>query len=170
VDLRNVVVGLAAGVIVALLAALAVKAPPGRGGWRRITPAAMHWIGVGLGGGLVLLMSYVRLFVGSARPDAERQMTILSWLIVAFAVGTIAVALAMVVIRRQAVQWRGDRIVYRRGWREVERDLEDVVGITTNLVGQVVLHFSDGAVLRLDPYAQGSAELVETIHERLEGA
>ena len=67
---------------------MAGKAPPDKTGWRSIKPSAMHWTGVLLGTGLVL-MNYVRVFVGSSRADAESRMNILTRLIVAFALGTI---------------------------------------------------------------------------------
>lgn len=165
-DLRNIVAGLAAAVIVAVLAAVGGKAPPDKAGWRSIRPSGMHWTGVIIGTGLVLLMSYVRLFVGSSRPDAESQMAILGWLIVAFALGTIAVALSMAAILRRAIRWRGSRIVYRLGGREQEDDLTSVTDVRNNFVGHTVLKFADGMTLRLDPYAQGSRELIETVQER----
>jgi hypothetical protein len=165
--LRTIVAGLAATVVVAVLAALAGKAPPDKTGWRSIQPSSMHWTGVTLGTGLVLLMAYVRLFVGSSRPDAESQMNILTWLIAAFALGTIAVALSMAAIRRQGLRWRGSRLVFHRGGREHEADLDAVTGLRTNALGQAMLSFGDGTTLRLDPYARGAAQLIEAVEQRL---
>ena len=165
--LRPIISGLVAAVVVAVLAALAGRAPPDKTGWRRIVPSGMHWTGIALGGGLVLLMSYVRLFVGSSRADAESQMTILTWLIVGLAAATIATALSMAAIRRRAVRWRGARLIYRRGGQEHEADPAAVTSIRNNLLGQTVLGFADGSVLRLDPYARGARELLEAAEERL---
>ena len=81
---RPLVSGLVGAVVVFVLSMLATRAPEDKSGWRRIVPSPMHWTGVGLGTAMVLLMAYVRLFVGSSRADAERQMAILSWLIAAF--------------------------------------------------------------------------------------
>lgn len=165
--IRPVITGLVAAVVVAVLAALTGRAPPDKAGWRRIAPSGMHWAAIALGGGLVLLMSYVRLFVGSSRADAESQMTNLNWLIAVFAAATIAVALSMAAIDRRAVRWRGARLVYRRGGREHEADLAAVTSISNNLLGQTVLRFEDGSVLRIDPYARGARELIEAAEERL---
>jgi hypothetical protein len=77
--------GAATALLVGALARLATRSPPALGGWRYLRPGAMHWTGVLLGGGLVGLMLYVRLFVGSNRADAASQMAILSGLITAFA-------------------------------------------------------------------------------------
>ena len=164
---RPLIAGLVAAVTVAVLVALAGKAPPDKAGWRRIAPSPMHWTGIVLGTGLVLLMAYVRLFVGSSRADAESQMNILTWMIAAFAMGTIAVALSMAAIRRRAIRWRGGRIVYRRGGVDHEADLAAVTAIRNNAVGQVVLSFADGSALRVDPYARGARELIESVEERM---
>jgi small-conductance mechanosensitive channel len=165
--LRPVVSGLVAAVIVAVLGALAGRAPEDKSGWRRIVPAPMHWTGIVLGSGLVLLMSYVRLFVGSARADAEQQMTILTWLIAAFALGTVVVAWSLAAIRRSAVRWRGATIAWRRGGRETEADLAALCDVHGNWLGHTVLRFADGKFLRLDPYARGSSELLDRAQEML---
>ena len=162
---RSIIAGLVAAMVVAILGAVATKAPPDKRGWRHIAPSAMHWTGIVLGGWLVLLMGYVRLFVGSTRADAESQLTILTWLIVAFALGTIAVAVSMVAIRRRAIRWRGARLIFRMDGREHEADLTKVAAIRSNLLGQTVLSFVDGTMLRLDPYARGSAELIEAAEQ-----
>ena len=165
--LRSIIIGLVAAVLVSVLTALAVRAPPDKAGWRRIAPSGMHWTGIVLGGGLVLLMSYVRLFVGSSRADAESQMTILTWLIAAFAVGTIAVALSMAAIGRRAVRWRGARLLYRQDGQEHEADIATVTAVRNTMLGQTELRFADGKVLLLDPYARGARELIEAAEERL---
>lgn len=165
--LRPIIIGLVAAAMVTVLAALAVRASPDKAGWRRITPSAIHWTGILLGGGFVLLMIYVRLFVGSSRADAESQMTILTWLIALLGAGTIAVLLSMAAIVRQAVRWRGARLLYRRGGEEREADLATVRAIRNNWLGQAELHFASGRVLRLDPNARGARELIEAAEERM---
>ena len=166
---RPIVSGLVAAVVVSVLSLLAMRAPEDKTGWRRIVPSPMHWTGVGLGTGLVVLMAYVRLFVGSSRADAEQQMAILTWLIVAFALGTIVVALSMAEIRRRAIRFRGARVVWRRGGREIEADLGDVRDLRGSWQGDAVLCFRDGTILRLDPYARGAPELIERAQQRLGG-
>ena len=90
--LSRLVVFALAGAIVVLLTYLGARSKPDQRGWRPVKAGAMHWFGVTLGGGLTGLFAYVWLFVGSSRADAEEQMAILFWLIVAFGVGTIIVA------------------------------------------------------------------------------
>jgi small-conductance mechanosensitive channel len=153
--------------VVALLAAFAGKAPEDSAGWQRVVPAPMHWTAIVLGTGMVLVMGYVRLFVGSVRADAEQQMTILTWLIIAFALGTVIVAWSLAAIRRSAIRWRGAKIVWRRGGRETEADLAALCEVHGNWLGHTVLRFADGKVLRLDPYARGSSELLDRAQEML---
>ena len=166
-EARNIIAGLVAAAVVAVLAALAGRAPPDRTGWRSTKPSTMHWTGILLGSGLVLLMSYVRLFVGSSRADAESQMNILTLLILAFALGTIILASSMAAIRRQVLRARGSRLVYRQGGQEHEADLGSVTRLHTNALGQAVLSFADGKELRIDPYAQGTRQLIEAVQGRL---
>ncbi len=71
---RQLLIMVSAGLVVAGLGWLGHRAPERRHGWRQLEPSAMHWTGLVLGVGLVLLFLYVRLFVGSSRPDAEHQM------------------------------------------------------------------------------------------------
>jgi small-conductance mechanosensitive channel len=163
---RPIVVGLIAAVIVSVLAAVGGKAQPDKKGWRLVAPSAMHWTGILLGGGLVLLMGYVRLFVGSSRPDSDTQMTILTWLILAFALCTIVTGWSMVRIRRQAIRWRGTRLVYNLRREEREVDLSTISETSNDLIGGAVVHFADGTVLRLDPYARGARELLEALSRK----
>jgi hypothetical protein len=160
---RPIIVGLVATVLVAVLAAAGGKTALDKRGWRLIAPSAMHWTGILLGAALTLLMGYVRLFVGSTRPDADTQMTILTWLIVAFALCTILTAWSMITIRRQAIRWRGMRLVYNRRGEERQVDLSTVSRIGHDLLGRAVLRFADGTVLRLDSYARGARELIEAL-------
>jgi hypothetical protein len=166
--LRPVLAGLVATVIVAVLAALATTASEDKAGWRRITPSPIHWTGIALGTGLVLLMVYVRLFVGSTRADAAQQMAMLTWLIAAFALMTIAVAWSVATVRRSAIRWRGSRIAWRHGGREATAELGSLTRIRSNWLGQAVLHFGDGVALTLDRHARGATELLEQAEARLE--
>jgi hypothetical protein len=153
-------------VAVAVLAALATKAPEDKAGWRRIAPSAMHWIAIVLGAALVLFMAYIRLFVGSTRSDAATQMTILTWLIVAFAMGTIVTAFSILAIQRRAVRWRGSRIVWFERGQEHQADLAELTGFGRTWLGYQEMRFADGTVLRIDRHARGARQLLETVQER----
>lgn len=154
---------LVSGAVVVLLSLFGAKSKPDIRGWIYLKPSAMHWAAAALGTLLCLFMAYIRLFVGSSRADAETQMTILTWLIVAFGAGSIATAVSMHALRRRAVHWRGTRISFSGPSGLEQRDFGDVVGVRSNIWGQVVLTFMDGRFLRIDPYATGAENLLERI-------
>lgn len=168
--LRPVLSGLAGGAVVVLLARFGASAVPDRQGWRSIRPSAMHWVGVVLGGGLTALLLYVRLFVGSARADAEHQMRILTLLIVAFAFCTLVSVVQFRRVVRSGVQWRGTAMVFRdRAGRSVTRLMTEVAGMDRRWTGTVRIAFEDGSELKLDQYARGVPELWERIVEVNDG-
>jgi small-conductance mechanosensitive channel len=169
VDLvKTLLAGIAGGVVTIIISLLVARAKsqPDTRGWRRLKPSAMHWTGIGLGSGLCLLMVYVRLFVGSSRADANTQMTILTWLIIVFGLLTIATAIAIHAIWRRDVRWRGRSVSYTRRSRTESRNFDEVEQVRINLLGQAVLVFADGSLLRIDPHASGASELLERLEER----
>jgi hypothetical protein len=158
--------GLAGATAVGLLVRALFPPPPERQGWHRIKPSGMHWIGVVGGSGLVSLMLYVRLFVGSARADAEFQMQILTLLILVFAVCVAVGAATIRSIIRADVRWRGTALDYpgQAGGR-ASKDLAQVVGMQRRWTGEVLIAFADGDVLKLDGYADGVTGLCSRIIE-----
>ncbi len=168
-DLLTALMALIAGGIATSVLTLVVasaKAPPDVRGWRHLKPGAMHWTGIGLGAGLCLMMVYVRLFVGSSRADAEAQMTILTWLIVVFGLLTIATAIAAQAIQRSAVRWRGTKLAFTGRSGTEQRSFGEVDQVRDNILGQAVLTFADGSILRIDPYATGAGELLDLLAKR----
>ena len=167
IDLLSPIV---AGVAGALAAGFVVRSlfppPPERQGWRRIKPSGMHWSGVVGGSGLVCLMLYVRLFVGSGRADADFQMQMLSLLILAFAICVLVGAASIRTIIRADVRWRGASLDYAGpDGARVTKSLEQVVGMERRWTGHVFIGFADGDVLRLDGYADGVTELCSRVIE-----
>lgn len=165
---KALLAAIAGGVATSVLSLLVARAksPPDLRGWRHLKPSAMHWTAIGLGGGLCLLLVYVRLFVGSSRADAETQMTILTWLIIVFGLLTIATAISMHAIRRRGVRWRGTRLSFTGSSGNEQRSFEDVQQVCVNLLGQAVLVFADGSFLRIDPNASGASELLDLLEDR----
>lgn len=158
--------GLAGATAIGLLVRALYPPLPERQGWRRTKPSSMHWIGVTGASGIVCLLLYVRLFVGSARSDAESQMQILTFLILAFAVCVVVGAVTIRSIIRADVRWRGNKLDYAGpGGARVTKDLEQVVGMERRWSGHVLISFADGDVLKLDGYADGVTELCSRIIE-----
>ncbi len=158
---------IAAGVVYGLYA-LSRHSGADQRGWRHVKAGPMHLTGVSLGAALTGLMSYVWLFVGSSRPDAESQMTILFYLIIAFGCGSIIVALQAWMIGRRAIRWRGKSVRFSLGGQAETREFQDIAAIQQTLWGRVAFKFKDGAVLMLDPYAQGAGELIDAARDFLE--
>ena len=166
--LKALLAAIAGGVVTSILSLLVARARsrPDMRGWRHLKPSAMHWTGIGLGGGLCLLMVYVRLFVGSSRADAQTQMTILTWLIIFFGLLTIVTAIAMHAIQRRSVRWRGTSLSFTRGSVTEQRNFDEVQQVRVNPLGQAVVSFTDRSFLRIDPHASGASELLELLDER----
>ena len=168
---RALVYGAVAAVS-ALITALALMPKPGAKpqiGWRIIRPSRMHWTGVLLGGGLVGLFAHVRLFVGSSRPDAESQMSILFWLIIAFTLGILAVGSSMARIYRQGARWSGKTISFFDGKKPVSYDFADVTRMRATAFGSALIEFRDGARLSLDTYATSAEDLIGKLGDHLKG-
>ncbi len=151
-----------------MLTSLGLKTRPDFRGWRALKPGPLHWTGVGLGSALTGLFGYIWLFVGSSRPDAERQMTILFWLILAFGIGVLVVGFSIRRIARQSVRWRGDSIAFESPQGKRTFRFDDVSGLRKSPWGSVVLSFGDGTTLPLDPYATSAGDLIDGIAAHLE--
>ncbi len=157
------IAGATLAAVTAVVARVLTRPPAGRS-WKRIRPGGMHWSAVLLGSGIVGLMLYVRLFVGSDRADAETQMQILVLILVAFALCTALCLRQMRAIVVADIRWRGRQLEHAGvdGGRIV-RDLGDVVGMRRLWTGTIEIAFADGHVMRLDSHAAGVPELCERI-------
>lgn len=163
------VISVLTAAIVALLRAFdAARTGSQVSGWRQIRPSAMHWFGVALGAVLTVVFSYVWLFVGSSRADAESQMAILFWLIIAFGLGTLVVAWTIVSVRLQDLRWRGRKMSFSGGEGTLSRSFDEVADLRETLFGQAEIAFSDGSRLRVDPYAVGAHRLLQAIADDLD--
>lgn len=163
---EKLLVAFGAALVVALLAAVSARARADARGWRALRPGAMHWTALLLGLGVSGLCLYVLLFVGSSRADAERQMTILFWLTLAFALCTLAAGLQVLAIGRRRARWRGETLVFRQSGAESARRFDEVVAIGPSMSG-MRLTFADGGTVDLDPYATGARELFDRLGRHL---
>ena len=153
---------------VAVLAAFGLfarKAAVTSHGWYRLKPSRLHWFGLIFGSGMLILLTYIRLFVGSSRSDAERQMLILTGLIVALVAGILIMARSVVELRKLRVEWRGNTLSYRENGQRRVRDISDLVSVGSSWRGALILAFSDGECLRFDEEAQGVPQMLDWIAE-----
>lgn len=165
---RHIVIGLVSALGVLALTAWGSKSPPNRQGWRSIKPGGTYTVAIGGGTLFTLFLAWIWLFVGSSRADGEEQMRILFWLIVAFGLGTLITIFQYGQVRRAALRWRGDTLVWRgKGGAELSRKLSDTVALRKAFMGPIYIVFGDGAQVRVDPFAANAPALLERLAERL---
>lgn len=168
--LSPLLAGLAGAIGVALLARLGIAASPDREGWRHIRPSAMHWLALGGSAAFAALVLYIRLFVGSARRDAETQMMWANLIIAGFTVATLVSLWQIRRILRSNVHWRGTTINFTDSiGREQIKPMSEVVGMERRWSGTIVATFGDGGSLLLDQNAKGAPELLNRIIELGDG-
>lgn len=160
------VLGLLYAVLAAAIARLALSRPPAMPGCKRLRSGWHHW-GSLLGAlCFVGLISWVWLFVGSARRDAAFQMNVAFGLILAFGLGAAYVAVAMARLKAAPLCWRGKEIgVPHPGGSIRFLAMADADAARHSLSGYLQFHFKDGTVISVDPYAVGSDELVQEMFE-----
>ena len=134
-----------------------------RDGWRYLTPGPMMWTGLVLGFGLTGLFSYIYLFVGSARPDAEFQMKMLLALTVSFNLITLLIAYSTVEVR-----WN-ETGIQRRTWLFSRRAMAwpQLAAFGVEVSGYWWIRSYDGPKIRFSPYSNGFDQLVRKIADNL---
>lgn len=161
-----VVSGLIGGFVAAALVALARRrrtaARLDADGWRTLRPGWMINLAFILSAALAAFCFYVWMFVGSSRPDADKQMMICLLLGVGFALGAVGAGWAGYGRR---ISWKGDELRIRRlGGGEIVQRFADIAGVTKkDALGEYHIDFRDGSRLRLSTYFRGVEELAETL-------
>ena len=159
------VIAAAVMTVQALLCRLQRRNASIRDGWRYLTPGPMVWTGLVLGIALTGLLSYVYLFVGSARPDAEFQMKVLLGLTVSFNLVTILIAYSTVV---EEVRWNETEI-QRRTWLFSRRAMTwpQLAAFSIEMSGYWWIRSYHGPKIRFSPYSNGFDQLVRKIADNL---
>ena len=151
----------------AALGALLVTPAPVFRGWRVVGPGGTHWfcfVGSWVFGAVI---SWVWLFVGSARSDAEFQMRVAFWLSVIFTAAGAGTGFYAVWLRRTALRWRGSVIRWRQSGRDVEQKFADFDAIHRGLDGRLHIRFADQTILKLDWHARNAEDLLVRFSETL---
>lgn len=165
---RHIVIGLVSALCVLALTLWGSKSQPDQHGWRSIKPGGIYTVAIVLGTLATFGMAYIWLFVGSSRPDAEQQMHILFWLIMAFGAGTLITVFQYGAARRPAMRWRGETLVWRgKDGTELKRKLSQAVALRKAFMGPVYIAFEDGVEARIDPYTSNALILLGTLGKRL---
>lgn len=155
--------GLAAAVAAHLL--ITRGHPRREPGWRYVGAGAMIWFGVYLGSSLSAALLYTRLFIGSALPDPEHQMFILTWLIVGFGGATLFCGFVAHAILAPQVRWQPGWLEYTaRSGERFHRGFDEVVLIDRRaLHGDFVIRFVGGGTINLLELASWVHELIDAI-------
>lgn len=144
-----------------------LRAQPSRvPGWKVVGPSGMHWFCFGGCWAFSALITWVWLFVGSARHDAEMQMRYALLLIVVFGAGAAWSGFYIAHLKRMALRWRGTAIQWRERGRDIVQDMADFDAFRQPLGGRFQFRFRDGAILKLDPHAQNAGDLMVAMSER----
>jgi len=131
-------------------------------GWNILRPSPSLYMVLAGAAAFSLLLIYVRLFVGSARPDADEQM--LFCLLTAAGFIFLACILAYQMFWK-SVQWKG------RALRTIpilgspgQFNLDDLewVGCRTK-AGMFDLHFRTGNVVKVSVMMKGTRELLDSL-------
>lgn len=134
-------------------------------GWHHLTPSPMEWFALIGCFALTGLLLYVFFFVGSARADAASQMTVLKWLIAAFALGT---ALVFHGSFASSVRWNDEQIEQHSLFRPaVVIRWSDLEGVEMTWAQAVRLVSRSGAAITFSPYQNGTASLGQAVEARL---
>jgi hypothetical protein len=136
-------------------------------GWRVVRPGGTHWFCFVGCWAFATLVSWVWLFVGSARRDAEAQMRWALLLILAFGIGSALSGFYIAQLRRRALRWRGTTIQWRERGRDLVQDLTDFDGFRRAFSGLFHVHFRDGTILKLDLYARNAEDFAVAISEQV---
>ena len=152
-----------------LLASIAVLRAPTASfpGWRVVRPGGTHWFCFVGCCAFAALISWVWLFVGSGRRDAEAQMRWALLLILAFGIGAAVTGFYIARLRRRGLRWRGKAIRWRERGCELVQDMADLDGVRHALSGLLHLRFRDGTILKLDLHARNAEDLAAAISEQV---
>lgn len=139
-------------------------------GLKPLTPGSGHWFSLFGNWVAVGLMSWVWLFLGSARRDAAYQMQIAFILILAFGICALISAYKLTSIRATNLRWRGNMLAVDATAGSQKFAIPDAVAFRQNIAGTYLFTFRDGQVAKIDPFAKGSDELCEKLFAVVEKA
>jgi hypothetical protein len=144
-----------------------LRAPSSRlPGWRVVGPGGTHWFCFLGCWAFAALISWVWLFVGSARRDAAVQMGYALLLILAFGICAAGSGFYIARLRRALLSWRGTTIHWRERGKDVVQNMTDFDAFRRAASGLFHLRFRDGSVLKLDLYARNAEALAVELSEQ----
>lgn len=148
--------------------AIARTSTPTFPGWHLVGPSFLHWFGFVGSWAFAILISWVWLFVGSARLDADFQMNVALVLAVGFCAGAVYTGFQIVALRHMALRWQDRKVHWREYGREMTQEFARVVSIHKKFGGELQIRFWDQSSLMLDPYARNASEFIACVSDALD--
>lgn len=136
-------------------------------GWRVLGPSGTHWFCFLGSWAFGALISWVWLFVGSGRSDAEFQMNMALLLAVSFCAAGASSGFYIAALRRKALRWRGDVICWRQRRQERRQEFSRFDAIRRSWDGTLQIRFADQSILKLDLYARNASEFLARFSEEI---
>ena len=136
-------------------------------GWRLLGPSGTHWFCFVGSWSFGALISWVWLFVGSARADAELQMNMALLLAVIFCTAGAGSGFYVATLRRKELRWRGDVICWRERSQEMLQEFSSFDAIRRGWDGAFQIRFKDQSILKLDSYARNASEFLARFSEEI---
>jgi hypothetical protein len=136
-----------------------------RNGWFYLTPGPMVWIAAVLGVTATGFFTYIYLFVGSIRPDAENQMQVLFVLTVSFNLLTVVAAYFVVA---EEVRWNATKLQRRTmffRWRSMS--WYELAEFGVEPTGYYWVSGYDRMRIRFSPYQNGFDQLMRKVVDHL---
>ena len=136
-------------------------------GWHLLGPSGSHWFCFVGSWAFGALISWVWVFVGSARADAEFQMNVALLLAVVFCTAGAGSGFYVAALRRKELRWRGDVICWRERRQEMRQEFSSFDAIRRNWDGAFQIRFKDQSILKLDFYARNASEFLARFSEEI---
>jgi len=135
-------------------------------GWRAVGPSAMHWFCFAGVWALSAFISWIWIFVGSSRPDADTQMMWALALALSFTIGAAWGGLHVANLRRTSLRWRGAQIRWEAKGATQAQEMTNIASARRRANGALRLTFADGSVFDLDIHARNADAFLASISER----
>lgn len=164
---RFFAIAFVSGAVVMGLIAFSARRPADVDGWFHVRAGAFYYFGTIVSGALALLMGFLGVSEASTRPDADTQNQIAVWLSLVFAACTLYFIIYIGLLRRIALRWRDNEIIWHNRHGAVEaRTISQVTRVSESFFSDAVTaHFDDGTKLRIYPFATNASALIEMIKE-----
>jgi hypothetical protein len=145
------------------------KVLPNSEGWRFLAPSELHWTGLGLSAIIAGITSFVNFDPSQQQSCcmSTSNAIALNGLMVFFGLSTLMFVVWIALIFRKEVSWSKSEIKFVEAYCARKYAFDQVQSITESWSGYILLHFTDGVSLCIDPYAFGASDLIRRVSTRI---